>query len=221
MEEGLGAGTCDKAGAKVGVEESTSHEVGSVEGGGGARSSGVGDRREKSGVFEGEEGIRKVGEGLTVTRETGGREEDTEAAIVFRGGGEIEPASAMLGPRLTGEGRVKGDYKLARGMDGMGGKVVGGTMETMIGRERGVEGPRTEMVEGKLGLWEQVVPPVRREGDVGSREDGDEMVFGGTYGTFRREGAMVVGRDVLKGDGGRAEEGGKVRRSLVVEEKVG
>ena len=32
---------------------------------------------------------------------------------------------------------------------------------------------------------------------------------------------MVVGRDVLKGDGGRAEEGGKVRRSLVVEEKVG
>ena len=56
---------------------------------------------------------------------------------------------------------------------------------------------------------------------MGGREDGDEMVFGGTYGTFRREGAMVVGRDVLKGDEGRAEERGKVRRSLVVEEKVG
>ncbi len=41
------------------------------------------------------------------------------------------------------------------------------------------------MVEGKLGLWEQVVPPVRTEGDVVDREDGDEMVFGGTYGTFR------------------------------------
>ena len=65
------------------------------------------------------------------------------------------------------------------------------------------------------------MPTVRREGDVGGREDGDEMVFGGTYGTFRREGAMVVGRDVLKGDGGRAEERRKVRRSLVVEEKVG
>ena len=60
LEEGLGAGTCDKAGAKFGVEESTSHEVGSVEGGGEARSSGVGDRREKSGVFEGEEGIMEV-----------------------------------------------------------------------------------------------------------------------------------------------------------------
>ena len=42
-----------------------------------------------------------------------------------QGRGEIEPASAMLGPRRTSEGRVKSDDKLARGMDGMGGKVVG------------------------------------------------------------------------------------------------
>ncbi len=69
-----------------------------------------------------------------------------KTAIVFRGGEEIELASAMLGPRPAGEGRVKSDDKLARGMDGMGGKVVGGTMETMVGRERGVEGPRVEMV---------------------------------------------------------------------------
>jgi hypothetical protein len=45
VEEGLGAGTCDEAGTKVGVEESTAHKVCSVEGGEGARSSGVGDRR--------------------------------------------------------------------------------------------------------------------------------------------------------------------------------
>ena len=32
---------------------------------------------------------------------------------------------------------------------------------------------------------------------------------------------MVVGRDVLIGDKGRAEVRGKVRRSFVVEEKVG
>ena len=217
----MGAGTCDKAGAEFGVEESTSHEVGSVDGGGRARSSGVGDKREKSGVFEGEEGIGKMRDGLADTRETCGGEENVEAAIVVKGGGKIKPASSMLGPRLAGEGRVKGYDKLARGMDGMGGKVVGGTMETMVGRERGVEGPRAEMVEGKLGLGEQVVPAVRREGDVGGREDGDEMVFGGTYSTFRREGAMVVGRDVLIGDEGRAEVRGKVRRSFVVEEKVG
>ena len=146
MEEGLGAGTCDKAGAKFGVEESTSHEVGSVEGGGGARSSGVGDRREKSGVFEGEEGIGIMREGLADARETSGGKENIETTVVVKGRGEVKTTSAMLGPRLAGEGRVKGDDKLARGMDGMGGKVVGGTMETMVGRERGVEGPRAEMV---------------------------------------------------------------------------
>jgi hypothetical protein len=47
-------------------------------------------------------------------------------------------------------------------------------METMVG-------PRSEVVKGELGLWEQVfVPAVGREGDVGGREDGDKMVFGGT-----------------------------------------
>ena len=58
-------------------------------------------------------------------------------------------------------------------------------METMVGRERGVEGPRAEMVEGKLGLWEQVVPAVRGESDVGGREDSNDVVLGGTYCTFR------------------------------------
>ena len=71
LKEGLGAGTCDEAGAKVGVEKSTADKVCAVEGGGGARGSGVWDRREKSGVFEGEEGIGKVGEGLANARETG------------------------------------------------------------------------------------------------------------------------------------------------------
>ena len=50
------------------------------------------------------------------------------------------------------------------------------------------------MVKGELGLWEQVVPAVRREGDVGGREDGDKVVFGGTNHSFRRVGAMVKGR---------------------------
>ena len=142
----MGAGTGDEARAKVGVEKSTADKVGAVEGGGGARSGGVGDGREKSGVFEGEEGIGIMREGLADTRETRGGKENVKAAIVVKGGGKIKPASPMLSPRWAGEGRVKGYDKLARGVDGMGGKVVGGTMETMIGRERGVEGPRTEMV---------------------------------------------------------------------------
>jgi hypothetical protein len=146
LEEGLGAGTGNEAGPKVGVEESAAHKVCSTEGGGGARSSGVGDRRKKSGVFEGEEEIRKVGEGLAETRETSGREEDVKAAIVVGGGGEIEPASAVSDPGLAGERRVKGDYKLTGRVDGVGGEVEGHTIQTMVGREGRVEGPRTQMV---------------------------------------------------------------------------
>ncbi len=56
---------------------------------------------------------------------------------------------------------------------------------------------------------------------VGGREDGDKVVFGGRNCSFRRERAMVVGRNVLKGDGDRANERSEVRRSLVVEEKMG
>ena len=134
---------------------------------------------------------------------------------------QIKTTSAMLGPRLAREGRVEGDNKLAGGVDGMEGKVVGGTMETMVCGERGVEGPGSEVVKGELGLWEQVVPSVRREGDMGSREDGDTVVFGGTNRSFRRDRAMVVGRDVLKSDRDRAKERGEIRRSLVVEEKMG
>ena len=61
LEEGLRAGTCDEARPKVGVQEAAAHKVGAFKSGGRrARGSGVGDRREMSGVFEGEEGIRVV-----------------------------------------------------------------------------------------------------------------------------------------------------------------
>ncbi len=102
----------------------------------------------------------------------------------------------------------------------MGGKVVGGTMETMVGGERGVEGPGSEVVKGELGLWEQVVPTVRREGDVGGREDGDNMVFSGTNCSFHRVGAMVKGRDVLEGEVDREEERSEFGRGLVVKRNV-
>ena len=135
LETSLGAGTGNEAGTKVGVEKSTADKVCAVEGGGGARGSGVGDRGEKSGVFEGEEGIGKVGEGLTDTRETSGGNEDIETAVVVRGRGEVKTPGAVAGPGRAGEGRVEGDDMLAGRVDGVGGKVEGHTVETMVGRE--------------------------------------------------------------------------------------
>ncbi len=146
LEEGLEIGAGDEAWPKVGVEESSAHKVGAIEGGGRARGSGVGDRWQNSGVFEGKEGIGKVREGFTNTLKTSRGEEDVETAVVF-GGGEIEPASAVFGPRLVGERRVKGDDELAGEVDGVGGKVEGHKMKTMVSRDGRVdEGPRAHVV---------------------------------------------------------------------------
>jgi hypothetical protein len=89
-----------------------------------------------------------VRQGLTTNaRETGGGEEDVvKAAIVFKSRGEIEAASAMLGPRLAREGRVESDDKLAGGVNGVGGKVERHTKKTTMSRERGVEALRAYVI---------------------------------------------------------------------------
>ncbi len=127
----------------------------------------------------------------------------------------------MSGPGLAGEGRVEGDNNLTERMDGVGSEVEGHTVQTMVGREGRVEGPRTHMVEGELGLGNQVVPAVRGESDVGGRDDSNDVVLGGTYCTFRRVGAMVKWRDILEGEVDGKEEGSEVRRSFVVKKKIG
>ena len=70
----------------------------------------------------------------------------------------------------------------------------------MPGGKRGVGFPATKGVEGELGLGKEVRPAVGRKRDVDSRHNGDNVIFGGTNRSFRRERAMVLGRDVLVGD---------------------
>ena len=65
------------------------------------------------------------------------------------------------------------------------------------------------------------MPAVRGESDVGGREDSNYVVFGGTYCTFRRVGAVIEGRDILVGEVNGDEESSQVRRSLVVKKNVG
>jgi hypothetical protein len=105
--------------AGVGLEEgleSSARAVDTFKGGGRARGSGVGDRREKSGVFEGKEGIRKMRKGLANARETGGGEEDIKATVVVRGRGEIEAPSAIHAwPRTCGRVESRRQRQVGRG----------------------------------------------------------------------------------------------------------
>ena len=94
----------------------------------------------------------------------------------------------------------EGNDKLVGGVNGVGGKAKGGTMQAMPGRNRWVGFPGSEDVECELGLGKEVRPAVGRKRDVDARHDRDNVVFGGMSRSFRREGAMVLGRGVFIGD---------------------
>jgi hypothetical protein len=74
-----------------------------------------------------------VGEGLTDAVGTSEGKENIEAAIVGGGGGEVEASGSMLGPRFPSLGGIEGNNKLAGGVNGVGGKAKGGTMQAMPG----------------------------------------------------------------------------------------
>ncbi len=73
----------------------------------------------------------------------------------------------------------------------MGDKAKGGMMQAMPGRERRVGFLGSEGVERELRLGKEVRPAVGRKRDVDSRHDRDEVVFGGTNRSFRRERARA------------------------------
>ncbi len=81
----------------------------------------------------------------------------------------------------------------------MGGKIKGGRVQTVPGREWGVGLPGTEMVEGELDEREKVRPAIRGERGMARREDSDNMVFGGADAALRGKGTMIVGGNILIG----------------------
>ena len=62
------------------------------------------------------------------------------------------------------------------------------------------------MVKCKFGLRQQVKPAIRGERDVSRRQDRNKVVLGCANGALRRKRAVVMGGNVLVGDGDRDEE---------------
>ena len=62
------------------------------------------------------------------------------------------------------------------------------------------------MVECKFRLRQQVRPAIRGERDVSRRQDRNKVVLGCANGALRRKRAVVMGGNVLIGDGDRDEE---------------
>ena len=55
---------------------------------------------------------------------------------------------------------------------------------------------------------------------MAGRDDGNDVVFGGSDRSFRRESTMVLGGNVLEDEGDREKIVGEVRGGLVVEKKI-
>ena len=80
--------------------------------------------------LEREERVGIVGKRLAHAMRASEGKKDIVAAIVL---GEVEATRAMLGPGWSGLGGIEGDHKLAGGVNGVGSKAKGGTMQTMPG----------------------------------------------------------------------------------------
>ena len=87
----------------------------------------------------------------------------------------------MRVPRETVVGAIERKTKLAGGMNGVGGEVVGKTAKTRPSREGRVGAPRAHNVEGKFGVGKEAVPQVSGKVGMGGSEGGEKMVFSGPH----------------------------------------
>ncbi len=70
------------------------------------------------------------------------------ATIVEERRGDVEAPNAVMVPRFALSGRVVDHHKLSGGVDGVGRKIYGGSMETVPGGEGRVWSERAQVIEG-------------------------------------------------------------------------
>ncbi len=87
-------------------------------------------------------------EGIGDTKTGGEGDKNKVAPVVGLGRADIEGSLAMSRPRLPLFSGVVDDAELSWGLDGVGGKVVGGTVQTVPGGDRGIYRERAKMVKG-------------------------------------------------------------------------
>jgi hypothetical protein len=114
------------------------------------------------------------------------------------------------------------NHQLSGGVDGMCVKVQDASVETLPSRPNRRERKATEVVEGEFGDGQEKVPAIGRERDVGSGENREEVVLGGSHRSLGFVGPVVLGGNVLELDGrGRlTEEVSEVLGPFVVQDQV-
>ena len=96
--------------------------------------------------------------------------------------------------------RVVHHHELPCGVDGVGGEVYLPAVDAMPGRTGRVEGERSHTVESEHSERQESRPAIRRKRHMGRRKSSEEVVLGGSDRPFCRVGAVLEGRNMLKGD---------------------
>jgi hypothetical protein len=133
-EERLSRGS-DSAKTKVRVEEGLTNQVGTVERRVRTRGGWVGQDRVRGGIFEREEGIREVIEGVRNACGPCLGDKDVVTAIMEERGGDVETSDAVMVPRLALCGRVVYHHELSGGVDRVGRKIHGRAVQPVPGGE--------------------------------------------------------------------------------------
>jgi hypothetical protein len=142
------SGGNDSAQAKVRVQECLADQVCAVESWVGAGRGWVGKDRVRGGIFEREERVGEVidGVGDAVCPCLG--DKDMVATIVKEGRGDVETPNAVMIPRLALRGRVVDHYKLSGGVDAVCREIHGRPVEAVPGGEGRVWSERAQVIEG-------------------------------------------------------------------------
>ena len=113
----------------------------------------------------------------------GGDHIDAVTTVVGEGGAKVEGSVPVRVPRKTVVGAIElKTNKLAGGMNGVGGEVVGKTAKTRPSREGRVGAPRAHNhVEGKFSVGKEAAPQVSGKVGMGGSEGGEKMVFSGPH----------------------------------------
>jgi hypothetical protein len=90
-----------------------------------------------------------------------------------------------------------GHDELACGMDGVGGKVEGLSVDAVPGGEDGVGAIGSHVVEGEFREREEIRPIGRGKGEVNGRQNSDEVILRCPDRPLGRVSAMLIGRDEL------------------------
>ena len=108
----------------------------------------VGKDRVGGGIFEREERVGEVidGVGDAVCPCLG--DKDMVATIVKEGRGDVETPNAVMIPRLALRGRVVDHYKLSGGVDAVCREIHGRPVEAVPGGEGRVWSERAQVIEG-------------------------------------------------------------------------